>query len=246
MKRGGARPARRASPVVAAWAPLDRALAAYRAGRTDVYVTSLSDVGEREDQDVAVFFRTYEEMPAVERAAVDSARGTVLDLGAGAGAHAVTLLDRGLAVTAAEPLPAAARILRERGVPDVREGGLDALPARERFDTILLLMNGLGLAGTLGGVPAFLEDLEAHLAPGGQVLADSTDPRDWEDPGDGRYRGEIHYQIEFEGVRGAPFPLVFLDSDTLSAIADSAGWRVEVLVREGRRYLARLTVRGPS
>ncbi len=229
--------------MVEAWTPLDLALAAYWAGRTDVSLTALSDVGEPEDQAISVFFRTPAEMPSVEHMALDAARGRVLDLGAGAGAHALALLERGLEVTAAEPLPTAVRILRERGVPDVRAGGLDALSDGERFDTILILMNGAGLAGTLGGMPAFLEELAAHLAPGGQVLVDSTDPRDWEDAEDGRYPGEIHYQFEFEGTRGPPFPFVFLDADTLAQIAGGEGWGVEVLAREGGRYLAKLSVR---
>ncbi len=221
---------------------MDRALAAYWSGRTDVVLIAHSDVSDPEDQAVAVFFRTPEEMPALERVALDAARGRVLDLGAGAGAHAVALLSRGLEVTAAEPLPTAARILRERGVGDVRQGGMEMLAAEERFDTVLALMNGAGLARTLAGMTAFLDELANHLAQGGQVLLDSTDPRDWEEADDGRYPGEIHYQIEFEGVRGAPFPFVFVDAETLSEIAQAEGWSTEVLAQEGGRYLMRLVL----
>jgi hypothetical protein len=71
---------------------------------------------------------------------------------------------------------------------------------------------------------------------------DSTDPRDWEGSEDGRYPGEIQYQLEFEGEKGPPFPFLFVDADTLSDLAASVGWRTEVLVeQEDGRYLARLT-----
>ncbi len=241
-ERGTAPGAPSPSFVVEAWRPLDRALAAYRAGDTHATLTIRTDVGEPEEQAVAVFFRPPDEMPAVEWTAMSDARGRVLDLGAGVGAHAVALLERGLEVTAAEPLPAAAAILRERGVPDVREGGLDALAGEERFDTVLVLMNGAGLAGSLAGFRAFLDGLRAHLGPHGRVLMDSTDPRDWEGSEDGRYPGEIQYQLEFEGEKGPPFPFLFVDADTLSDLAASVGWRTEVLVeQEDGRYLARLT-----
>jgi len=241
-RRGTAPGAPSPSAVLEAWGPLDRALAAYRAGRADAILTVHTDVGETEEQAVSVFFRTLEQMPPVEWAALDTARGRVLDLGAGVGVHALVLAGRGLEVTAAEPLPTAVEIMKAHGLTDVRRGGLDALAADERFDTVTLLMNGAGLAGSLTGVPGLLDGLRGCLSPNGQVLMDSTDPRGWEACEDGRYRGEIHYQLEFEGVRGPPFPFLFVDPDVLSAIAHEEGWKVDVLFEEeGGRYLARLT-----
>ncbi len=220
-------------------------MAAHRAGDTDAVLTIHTDVAEPEEQAVRVFFRTPAEMPPVEWGALSATRGRVLDLGAGVGAHTLELLDRGLEVVAAEPLPTAAEILEERGAPDVRRGGVEALLPGERFDTVLLLMNGAGLAGSLAGVSALLDGLRAHLAPGGQVLMDSTDPRDWEDSGDGRYPGEIHYQLEFEGEKGPPFPFLYVDAETLTGLAAEVGWKMAVLVEEADgRYLARLMVEG--
>jgi SAM-dependent methyltransferase len=168
----------------------------------------------------------------------------VLDLGAGAGAHALPLSGRGLAVTATEILPDALEVLTESGVADVRAGGLETVRSDERFDSVLCLMNGLGFAATLGGLPAFLESLATVLAPGGQILADSTDPRDWGDPEDGRYPGEVHMQLEFEGKAGPPFPFLFVDPDTLATVAAGIGMESAVVSRTGdQRYLARLAVR---
>jgi len=208
----------------------------------EAILTVRTDVGEPEEQAVAVFFRAPEQMPPVEWAALSTARGRVLDLGAGVGVHAQELAARGLEVTAAEPLPTAAAIMKESGLTDVRQGGLEALATDERFDTVMLLMNGAGLAGSLEGVPGLLDRLRGCLSPNGQVLMDSTDPRNWEESEDGRYPGEIHYQLEFQGEKGPPFPFLFVDPDTLGRVAAEEGWAMEVLVEEeDGRYLARLT-----
>lgn len=227
-----------------AWRPLDAALAAYRAGRRNASVIMTTDVGGEESVSAELFFRGLEDMPPVEQKAVELARGRVLDLGAGAGAHSVPLSQAGLSTTAVEVLPTAREILTERGIRDVRAGGLESLEAGERFDTVLVLMNGLGLAGSLGGLERFLAALSARMAPGGQLLVDSTDPRAWGDPDDGRYPGEVHMRLAFEGREGPPFPFLFVDPEALRDVADSLGLDAEVVAEdEDGRFLARLLAR---
>lgn len=230
--------------MTSSWSPLDDALRAYRAGDTSATVAVRTDVGSVEEMPVSHFFRSPAEMGVVESAALDLATGRILDLGAGPGAHAVPLARRGLAVTAVEILPEARRALGQGGVTDVR-AGLDELGEGERFDTVLALMNGLGLCGTLEGLGPFLARVAGVLAEGGGILADSTDPRTWGDPDDGRYPGEVHMQLGFGGRWGDPFPFLFVDADTLRTFAGAEGLDVEVTAGEpDGRYLARITRRG--
>jgi SAM-dependent methyltransferase len=221
-------------------------LAAYAAGASDASLVMHTDVGGAEEVPVSLFFRTASGMGPVESAALAQARGRVLDLGAGAGADAVILQSRGLVVTAVELLPAGCAVMAEAGLRDVREGGLEKVGPDERFETVLVLMNGLGLAETLEGLPAFLQRLAELLAPGGQILADSTDPRGWGDPEDGRYPCEVHMQLRFAATAGPPFPFLFVDADTVAAAAATVGLRTEVVVGEdGGRFLVRV-VRAPA
>lgn len=225
------------------WSPLDDALRAFRGGETEACVLVRTDAGGTEEMPIAHFFRGPGEMGSVEATALRLARGRVLDLGAGPGAHAVPLVRRGLAVTAVEILPEARRALRDGGIEDVRSD-IDAVESAERFDTVLALMNGLGLCGSLDGLGPFLARVAGMLAEGGRILADSTDPREWDEPGDGRYAGEVHMQLGFRERWGEPFPFLFVDADTLRTVAGALGLDVDVAAWDtDGRYLASITRR---
>jgi hypothetical protein len=244
--------ARRAldSLLRAALAPLGRGLAAYVTGARDatllVYVEDLT----ADPLPVAYFFREPSDMGAIDRTALALARGRVLDVGACAGAHAVPLVRAGHAVTALDLIPETVEILRERGVADARLESVWSFRASDPYDTVLALMNGTSVAGTAGGLVPLLRRLRELTAPEGQLLIDSTELEDpWEEKAaavaeaEGAPASELHYQLEFDGVRGPPFPQLFVSERALEALALGTGWSFDVAVREDHRYLARLTHR---
>lgn len=231
-----------------AWKPLAAGFEAFFRGDEEAVLTVYTDVGEPETMPVATFFRTPEQLRGVDRAALSLVRGRVLDIGAGVGSVSLALQESGFRVTAVEVIPEAAAIMRERGVREVLVGSVLDLPSNPNFDTLLLLMNGVALAGTLAGLGPLLESLEGLLAPGGQVLLDSTDlladgsEESWDDPEEFDCSGELQYQVEFKGEKGAPFPQLFLDAATLGRVAGELGWEMQpVWVGEDGEYLARLT-----
>ena len=173
-------------------------------------------------------------MGAVDRTALSLARGSVLDVGACAGAHAAPLVAAGHAVTALDVLPEAVRILRARGVTDARRESVWSFASTARYDTVLALMNGTSLAGTAGRLEPLLERLRELTVSEGRLLIDSTEL-------DGE--AELHYQLEFAGEKGPPFPQLFVGEEVLDHAASAAGWRMQVVAREGARYLACMTVR---
>ena len=210
-------------------APLERALLERHGGRAGGVLRLRFDHGEILDVPVDHFFRDEDAFDLLDRAAVATARGRVLDVGAAAGAHALVLQRRGHEVTALEVLPGAARVLRERGVSDVRLEALADHVPDEPYDTVLLLMNGTGLAGTRAGLAPLLRDAAHRLVAGGRVLVDSTDPGS-DAPGDGRVAGEIQIQLEYRDERGDPFPHLYVDAATLGRAAREAGLAVEEVV----------------
>jgi len=241
---GFARTAGNAAGAVPSWAPHGAALRDFLAGDLDAEVIVRAEDGEEERTPARVFFREPGEFSALDEAALDLCRGRVLDVGAGAGCHSLVLQARGLSVTALDVSPAAVEVMRRRGVRDVRCGDVFAF-AGERFDTLLILMNGIGLVGTLDGLDRFLRDVPRLVADGGQVLLDSFDPGPPDAERPHAYAGEMRFQLEYRGVRGAYYDFVFLDFETLGRRADRAGWCCESIWQEDEgHYLARLTRRG--
>lgn len=233
--RPEAGPGAEGRPGPIGWDPFARALRAYRDGDTDAGVMVSSDGGGPRWTPVSLFFRGPGDFAPHHRLALDLARGRVLEVGAAAGALSLALQDRGLGVTALDAVPEAVEIMRERGVEDARCVPVLDFHDPEPFDTVLLLMNGSMIAGTLEGLARLLGRLEGLLAPGGQVLMDSTDVTDdqvWETDPEAPYPGELHFQLEFEGERGPPFPQLFVDPSTLDRVARQVGLVSEVVWTE--------------
>ncbi len=228
-------------------APYGAALLDEFEGRRRESLYLRSSLGEEDDLPVEVFFRGEDGLFPFEPPALESCAGRILDVGAGTGVHSLFLQEWGLDVTAVEIVPEAAEILRRRGVRQVLEGDLFELDLA-RFDTVLMLMNGIGPVGTLSSLERFLARVAGLLEPGGQLLVDSgaaspaahVDPAAWPPPTPEAYPGEAWIQLSYGALVGRPFRELYLDPDTLRRKAEDAGWRFGLLFEEEGGYLARL------
>jgi len=211
---------------------------------------SHSSLGTSEQVPVAHFFRDFGTMPALEKNALELCRGKVLDIGCGAGSHCLYLQDSGLECTGLDRSCDAVETASRRGVKNTLCKDIFEVKVGN-FDTLLLLMNGAGIAGTLEGLRKLLLHLAGLLAPGGQILMDSSDliyMFDEDDdggvwvPGNVRYYGEVTYRWEYKGRQGSEFPWLFVDFGTLQREASMLGFEV-TLIQEGPHYdyLARLS-----
>lgn len=197
----------------------------------------------REEMPIRHYFRSSDEMPELEWTALRHCKGRILDIGAGAGSHSLALQQLGQDVTALEISPLAAAVIRGRGVREVVCCDVFVLPATRKYDTLLLMMNGIGVAGNLTRLRAFLRKARALSRPGARLLFDSTDiaylyQKMPPPPG---YYGELLYQYEYRRQRSEPFPWLFIDRKTLEKVAAEEGWQTTILF-EGRNahYLASL------
>ncbi|MBC8084098.1 MAG: class I SAM-dependent methyltransferase, partial [Hymenobacter sp.] len=193
------------------------------------------------------------EMPELERLALEECRGHVLDLGGGAGCHALELQSRGFQVKSIDASEGAVRVMEARGVQEVACHDIFRLaPEARKYDTLLMLMNGLGLVGTLDGLARFLSHARTLLAPGGQILATSSDISYLYEDEDGAlvfdlngpYYGEVEYTMRYGEQTGHLFHWLFADAGLVQDYAGEAGYEVEFLGEdEQQQYLVRLTLK---
>ncbi len=223
--------------------PMGKAIAEYHKYKKADRLRVFSPMFEEDEIPLPTLFRTYEEMPEIERQALCMAKGRTLDVGAAAGCHSLVLQQWGTDVTAIDISPLSVQTMKQRGVKNVREQDFFTLEG-EQFDTILMLMNGIGIVGTLQRMPVFFCLLDKILAPGGQVLCDSSDiSYVFEDyMPDMEYYGEQHFRMQYNNTIGEPFPWLYIDADKLCHLAKENGYNAEV-VAEGSHYdyLARIT-----
>jgi SAM-dependent methyltransferase len=179
------------------------------------------------------FFRTESEMNAAELEALNRCKGLVLDAGAGAGCHALVLQQRGAEVLALERSRLSCEVMRARGVREVVEADVMSLSGQQ-FDTILLLMNGFGIAGTEDGLVSLLSQLKTLLAPGGRIVGDSTDIRYFkEDSAEVVLLAGSPCEVEFEvrcDGKTQMFPWIYPDEVLLEVLAEEAGLQYQTIM----------------
>ena len=229
---------------------MGRAIADYYKTKKANKLRVFSPMFEEDEIPLSTLFRKYEEMPEIERKALDMANGKTLDVGAGSGCHSLVLQEKGIDVTAIDISPLSVETMKERGVKKVIEQ--DFFTLKGQYDTVLMLMNGIGIVGTLERLPRFFRQLDKILAPGGQLLCDSSDiSYVFEDengmidiPNEMDYYGEHSFRMQYKDTIGEPFNWLYIDADTLREKAGRCGYAVEV-VAEGEHYdyLARITKR---
>ncbi len=210
-----------------------------RAGKLRVFSSQFDE----DEIPVSQLFRTYDEMPALEQEALQLASGTILDCGAGSGCHALALQDMGKEVQAIDISPLSVEVMQLRGVKQAYCVNLFDENYLQKFDTILMLMNGSGIIGKLENMRAFFSKMKQHLNPGGCIYMDSSDLRYLFEDEDGSflmdlaadYYGEIDYRMQYKQVKGDVFDWLYVDFQTLAYYATENGFKAE-LVKEGEHY----------
>jgi len=199
---------------------------------------------EPEEMPVDIYFRDEKEMPELELKALQLCKGKVLDVGAGVGSHALILQKRGFDITGMDISAAAVYIMKQRGLKNAIEGNILTY-TESKYDTLLFMMNGIGLTGTIPGLKTFLKEVKRLLNPGGQLIFDSSDLsylyQEVAFPLNGYY-GEVSFRYEYKSIKGNWFKWIYVDQQTLKTIATALGWEVTIVFEdEHDQYLARLT-----
>lgn len=228
-----------------------KAILDYQTKNSPENLITETTISEEDEMSVSYLFRSFSAMPEIEKQALQLAKGKVLDVGCGAGSHSLYLQEeRNLDVTSIDISANAIQACKLRGLKKAQIHDVMTLE-NQKYDTILLLMNGAGMCGQLKKVPDFLLKLKSLLNDGGQILLDSSDIiymfDEDEDggkwiPSDTDYYGEVIFNISYKGEKEQPFKWMYIDYTTLENAAADNGLKCEMIL-EGEHfdYLARLS-----
>lgn len=225
--------------------PIGQAIQDYSLSKKPFDIIVSSDLCDDDIIPIEVLFRKEEEMPELELIALDQCRGHVLDIGAGAGVHALALQDRGHKVSAIDLSAGAVSYMKQNGI-QAQQIDFYALQPQPQYDTILSLMNGLGLAKNLANLTSFLKHIHQLLLPGGRFVADSTDVKYLYEDEDGgywldlnsAYYGNFKFQMQYKKISGPEFEWLYVDYDTLHEHATACGFKCRRAYTIEENYLA--------
>ena len=229
--------------------PIGEAILDYAENRKPNDIIVSSELCEDDVIPLEVLFRTRKDMPELEVKALELCRGDILDVGAGAGMHCLELQKKGMNVFAIESSPGASEHLKNSNIP-VENVNFENFSPSVKYDTILMLMNGIGIAGTLGQLKATLLHAKSLLKPGGQLLCDSSDIRYLYEDDDGalwmnlnaEYYGNFRFQMHYKKTSGPWFDWLYVDYDSLHIIANKVGFSCKRVSEQENHFLAQLSI----
>jgi len=231
--------------------PIGQAVFDYHFNSINQPIVVHSDDFDDDTIDTDYLFRTYKQMPAIEKKALSLCKGSILDVGACAGAHSVYLQDKGFEVTSLETSKLCCEVLKNRNLRNVIHQDIFKF-SNQKFDTILLLMNGTGIAGSLSGLEVMLHHLKTLLNPEGQILIDSSDLIYLFEQEDGSalvnisgdsYYGQLTFQTEYKNWKSQPFSWLYVDLSNLENAVEKNQLKIKnVFKGQHYDYLAQITL----
>jgi SAM-dependent methyltransferase len=219
------------------------------------------EIIERDDNRISAspldeYFAEFGEWHPVEQEAMDIVVGDVLDIGCGAGRHALHLQGLGVRVTGIDSSPAAIEVAVRRGVQDVRLASIDDVPVDSGpFGTVLLLGNNFGLLGGWSQGRTILTRLRDAVTPQARLITQVVNPYVTTDPGELRYQeqnrregrmaGQNRLRVRHGRAMTPWFEYLHASPDEVVAIVADTGWRVgDTLQMNERRSIVVLETVG--
>jgi SAM-dependent methyltransferase len=202
-----------------------------------------NEYGKPEIIPVESYFRSFDEYTDLEVFALEHLKGKALDVGAATGRHALFLQKEGFDVTAMDISPACGQLMKAQGIEHILI--MDVLDYQnDPFDTVFMLMNGIGVAGNMDGLRRLLVHLKKLVKPNGQVLLDSSDISylyENQERHLHKYFGQLKFHYEYNGVEDEAFEWLYIDQTKLMEVALECGWNCMIIYEDDAdAYLARL------
>ena len=195
------------------------------------------DDGRLDQEDGSFYFTDFNKFPTIEKESMNLVQGLILDVGCGAGRHALYLQTKGFNVVALDISRLTIRVARERGVSNPILAAAPWFPFRnETFDTLLLMFNNFGICGGYQETMRYLRELNRILKQGGCILASSLHPTLTADESHLKYHelnrkrglpvGLVTVRLEYSGEVGNWFKLLLVSPEEMKMLSAKAGLKL--------------------
>lgn len=229
--------------------PIGQAILDYSKNKKPFDIIVSSDICDDDIIPIEVLFRSFSDMPEIEKKAIKLCKGNVLDVGAGAGIHCHELLKKGINVHSIDNSKGAVEYLKKSGI-SATLSSFESFTSPVKFDTILMMMNGIGISKTLSNLENTLMHAKSLLQKGGQLICDSSDIRYLYEDEDGslwmdlnsEYYGNFKFQMHYKQISGPWFEWLYVDYDNLHRIATKVGFKSVKVLEQDHHFLAQLTL----
>ena len=227
--------------------PIGQAILEFAATGISEDILVESDVIDDDVIPSNLLLRSIDEMPEVEQIAIQRAKGNILDVGAGAGIHASELIKRGHTVKAIDISQGAVEHMISQGI-DAECFEFLSIPNDTKYSTVFMMMNGIGISGTLDGLKQVLKKADSLLLEDGILIIDSTDIKYiyaeddesfWVDL-NGSYYGEVKFRMSYKNNVSDWFNWLYIDQELLKEIAHFVGFETNIIYEDDGHFLAEL------
>lgn len=195
------------------------------------------DDGHLDQENGSYYFTDFDQFPTIEKDSMNFAQGLTLDIGCGAGRHALHLQTKGLSVIALDISPQAILVAHQRGVSNAIRAAAPWLPFRnETFETVLLMFNNFGICGGYQETVRYLTELNRILKQGGRILASSLHPTMTDNQSHLKYHemnrkrglpaGLVTVRLEYAGEVGNWFKLLLASPEEMKMLSAKAGLKL--------------------
>lgn len=225
-----------------------KALMGYLSEGASTYIVRRDD-GRVDKGSLEIYFSDYPEWQDFEKEILKYVQGRVLDIGAGAGRHSLYLQKQGFEVYVIDISPLAVEVMKQRGVKNVYLMDLKELDFPESyFDSILMMFNNFGLAGTIKETRKFLKNLYRISTSEARIIAETLNPYKTDDASHlayhernkkaGRPAGQTTIRIEYKSEVDDWFSLLMVSPEELKNLVKDTGWNVLKITEsdEGGHY----------
>ncbi len=215
-----------------------------------VYEIVERDDGYIDAHPAAGYLAEYDQWSPAEQESMTAVEGRVLDIGCGAGRHALYLQGKGHSVVAIDVSPLAVEVCKRRGVRDVRVMSITEIDSSfGEFTTILMMGNNFGLFASERRAKRLLRRFHGMTSREGRIIAQARDPYNTDNEFHheyhqrnrdmGRMGGQLRIRVRHQKYTSRWFDYLFVTPAEMEDLVAGTGWRLErVFGAEDPSYIA--------